>query len=216
MKTYSWQQYKNETEKCMKCRESVHVLIDGKAKPLFTKNEIINTNVLFIMEAPNQDDTYNSSKGYLTIDNETDPSGRFFHELFTQILGFPIEELFLTNSILCLPKKNKNGKYEVNKKLRVNCKSHLETLISAFNPKVVCTLGLKALEMTRIIDNHNCYKLSDSVAKEINWFGRILFPLYHTGLLARKPPYGRSVDSQRKDWMRLKEVINSLNTSGQF
>jgi len=38
-----------------------------------------------VLEAPNFDDTYNPAKGYVTVDRETDETGRFTYELLHHI-----------------------------------------------------------------------------------------------------------------------------------
>jgi uracil-DNA glycosylase family 4 len=201
-----WSDYINTTSNCKLCHNDN--LLDKKAFPLFIKNTPVKTDLLFVLEAPNRDDTYNAMKGYITTEDDTDPSGAFFNELFTKVLCRNISDVFLTNAVLCLPNKNKYGKYSVTSKIGRNCKKNIVQIIDIFQPKVICTLGTKALDILKLIESHNITTLKGNVAIPVNWYNRILFPLYHTGLLARKPPNGRSKELQKKDWEKLREILN--------
>lgn len=167
------------------------------------------TDILFIMEAPNRDDTYKPDKGYLTIGPNTDPSGKFFHDLFLKELQFSEKDRFVTNSVLCLPAL-KNGKYPVTSLQQSNCINNLNELIAVFNPLLVCPMGAKALAATSRLEEHGYKTMAVSVAKPTPWYGRILFPLYHTSGQARNPRNGRPEDRQREDWRKLRAVWQNL------
>ncbi len=172
-----------------------------------------NYDILFVVEAPNLTDTVDGQKGYLTVDPNTDPSGKLFYDLFTNELQLSIENLFVTNSVLCLPAEKKEGEYPVTAKLRSNCKNNLIRLIEEFDPIIVCPLGNIALAATKSIDNHTYSRMKDAVVKETIWFNRILFPLYHTGSKARNKRNGRPEELQREDWRKLKQLYNKLNAT---
>jgi hypothetical protein len=63
--------------------------------------------------------------------------------------------------------------------------------------------------------------MADSVCRELRWYGRILFPLYHTSDQARSPHTGRPETCQREDWQKLKKCLDrqrngaSPNFSGE-
>lgn len=202
-----WEEYK---AKCMKCDICMKEhLLDNHAYPLFRNYPPKSIKILFILEAPNKDDTYNSLKGYLTVDSNTDPSGRLFFKLFTEALRFDIKDLFITNSVLCLPGDNK-GKRSVKAKQRLNCSARLKELIDLFNPQIVCTLGVPALLATNLIERHNHLQIGYAVGKPLRWYKRILYPVYHTSLLARNPLNGRPVEQQYKDWKKLRKLCDDL------
>ena len=134
--------------------------------------------------------------------------------MFTNELQFKIEDLFVTNSVLCLPAAY-NGKYPISSKLRLNCRKNLIKLIEEFSPIIVCPLGTVALAATKSIDNHKYNRLKDAVAREIQWFTRILFPLYHTSRLARNKRNGRPEELQRQDWRKLKDLYEYLKQDNQ-
>ncbi len=202
-----WQIFVDECRQCTRCKSDG--LLDPNAFPILMKNPPRSTDILFILEAPNNDDTYNPKKGYLTVEPDTDPSGRLFHDLFVKELQFPIEDLFVTNSVLCLP-AFKKGKYPVTSLQQSNCKAILSHMIDVFNPLVVCPVGGKALIATNHMSNHGYRKMATSVGKPTLWYGRTLFPLYHTSWLARNPRYGRTEDRQREDWRTLRSVWERL------
>jgi len=201
--------YKNEISSCNICQHHNPPLIHDQAYPLFMKQPSRNYDILFVFETPNLSDTIDKQKGYLTVDPNTDPSGKLFYDLFTKELNREIEDLFVTNSVLCLP-AGTNGKYPVTRLLRNNCKENLSRLIKEFEPLIVCSLGNKALATTKLLEYHKYNQMKDAAAKEINWYGRILFPLFHTSLLARNPRFGRPEELQREDWRNLRKLYNRL------
>ncbi len=198
-----WQQFTTECKQCTRCKDDE--LLDPKAFPVLMKIPARATDILFILEAPNRDDTYNPLKGYLTVDPDTDPSGRFFHDLFVNELGLPIQDLFVTNSVLCLPLLKK-GKYPVTALQQSNCNGILQHMIDVFEPSIVCPVGTKALLATCRLDTHGHRKIATAVANPIPWYGRILFPLYHTSGQARNPRNGRPEHMQRADWRTLRTL----------
>jgi hypothetical protein len=74
-------------------------------------------------------------------------------------------------------------------------------------PAVVATLGGQALAAVGLIEPHGLKSVNAAVARPVPWFGRWLYPLFHTGLLARNGPKGRSADQQRSDWHSLRAFL---------
>jgi len=203
-----WTNFIESRRKCTQC--SCNGLLDKGAFAVFQKEAPRSFDILFILEAPNRDDTYNPKKGYLTIDPDTDPSGRFFCDLFRNELKFPMNDLFVTNSVLCLPAE-KAGKFPVSALQRRNCLPILRQLIDTFNPMIVCPLGTKALIATDGICNHDLRTMATAVANPLNWYDRVLFPLFHTSAQARNPRNGRPEPQQRFDWRKLRAVWKHLH-----
>jgi len=179
-----WKEFISNISKCSLCHYDEPPCIEQNSFPLFMKDFPSQTNLLFIAEAPNFDDTYNRNKGYLTVNPLTDPSGKFFNKLLTKVLYFNERQYCITNSVLCLPKR-KNKSYPVTAKQIKLCLPHLKKKIEIYNPKIVCTLGSVALNAIRKIEDHGYKSQKDCVAKGIIWFNRILFPMYHTSHRAR-------------------------------
>jgi uracil-DNA glycosylase len=201
-----WETYKRRCMKCKRCQG----LLDNAAFPLFMKWPPKSTELLFIWEAPNRDDTCNPDKGYITVDSQTDPSGAFFHDLFVNELRYDVHrDLFVTNSVLCLP-ANRNENRCVTSAQREHCSGRLRQLIDLFNPFVVCPLGTQALKATALIDDHGFRSMAAAVAKQQSWYGRLLFPLYHTSRQARNPRNGRAEERQRADWRQLRTLLDQI------
>ena len=196
--------FKKEASRCTLCRphQLVHQDTSGKwAYPLFDKNIECRSGVLAIAEAPNYDDTFNARKGYLTYDIDTDPTGNFFRELLNTV-GLKTSEVIITNSVLCLPAA-RNGKYPVSSIQASMCSAWISRLISEVNPKVVLTLGGKALEAIKKIERHSL-TLSSGAGKLHRWNGRHLLPIYHPSLPGRA---NRPANMQKRDIQALKKVI---------
>lgn len=204
-----WKEFINGISKCRLCHKVQTPYVENDSYPLFMKEFPDQTNLLFIAEAPNYDDTYNKDKGYLTVNSLTDPSGKFFNKLLTDVLQFNPKQFCVTNAVLCLPKR-KNGNYPVTSPQIEFCLTHLINQIQTYNPKIICTLGSIALNAIRKIEDHGYKSLKGSVGKKINWFNRILFPLYHTSLRARFGPTGRSEELQIEDWKKLKILYDAV------
>ncbi|WP_437923781.1 uracil-DNA glycosylase family protein [Sorangium sp. So ce291] len=203
----SWRQLQREIEACQACREGrASPLIDPAARPLFGRFRPWLEGVLFVFEAPNLDDTVNPSKQYLTIDPETDPSGRFTHLLVTEELGLDVSAFQVTNSVLCLP-AGSGGKYPVRALQTRTCSSNLQRQIDVLRPRVVAPVGSAALAATRILEDHGLRHLTTAVARPVRWYDRWLFPLFHTSMLARNGPAGRRAEQQRADWRHLRAFL---------
>ncbi len=196
--------FKKEASYCTLCRPHQLVCQDTSGKwayPLFDRNMECRSGVLAIAEAPNYDDTYNLSKGYLTYDIETDPTGNFFRELLGTV-DLKTSDVIITNSVLCLPTA-RNGKYPVSSRQISMCSTWISRLITEVNPKVVLTLGGKALEAIKKIERHNL-ALHSGAGKLHSWYGRHLLPLYHPSLLGRA---NRPAATQKRDIGVLKDVV---------
>lgn len=192
---------------CQDCRG--RGLLHSAAKPLFGRFRSRRRGVLFIFEAPNRADTVDPNKGYLTYDAATDPTGRFAHKLFAEVLGLSAEDFQVTNSVLCLPAEKRAGNkatYPVPRMQTRMCSATIRRQITVLDPLVVASVGAKALDALRFVAEHAFPKLSLCVAKPRPWFDRWLFPLFHTGDLGRA---NRSAEKQKDDWASLREFLRS-------
>jgi uracil-DNA glycosylase family 4 len=192
---------------CHDCRS--RGLLHGAAKPLFGRFTPRRGGVLFVFEAPNLGDTEDQKKGYLTYDSATDPTGRFAHILFTEVLGFSAEDFQVTNAVLCLPAARETGKnrtYPVRSAQMRTCSKNICRQIRILDPLVVASVGAKALDALRFVAGHGLPNLSLCVAKPRPWFDRWLFPLFHTSDRGRA---NRSAERQRDDWTRLRDFLRS-------
>lgn len=181
----------------------IYVGVEGTAAPLFHEEGNTNAEVLFVVEAPNYDDTFELSKRRLTVDPDTDPSGRFFYQRLVDDLGLRPEDVMVTNSVLCLPAKAR-GKYPVRAQQRKTCSPHLRTMIEKVDPKIVVPLGTAALEALKLVEPHP-FTLGSCVAQPHAWFGRVLFPLYHPSNLGR---VSRNTAQQIEDYQALRKLLD--------
>lgn len=165
--------------------------------------------VLFVLEAPNRDDTFHSTKGYITMEMDTDPSGRFFRALYLNEARMNPEEMYVTNSVLCLPRR-KGERHPVTSLMMKHCAENLRFMINTYQPSIVCPVGTAALRATKLIEDHGQTRLQDAVATPLPWFDRVLFPLYHTGMLARNGHSGRKADQQQNDWRELRRILDEV------
>lgn len=173
---------------CRTCHDGTcSGLAESGSRPLFVKVAPRRADLLFIAEAPNVKDTFDSDKGYLTVDPKTDPSGAFFHELYSSVLGEEMADLAVTNAALCLP-RTKGGAHPVSGQMLRACQRNLRDQIDVLNPLVVVTLGGVALRAARGLEDHGLSKLADLSERPIPWFGRLLSP---RTTLAHSPETGR-------------------------
>jgi uracil-DNA glycosylase family 4 len=168
-------------------------------KVLSSKNGSIDTKVLFIAEAP----------GRLGADRTSvplfgDATGHNFSRLLNTV-GIRREDIFITNAILCNPKKE-NGNNDTPKENEIqNCSTYLNILIELIKPEFIVTIGLTALKSLNFIEPHNI-SLRNDVSKIKEWNGYKLIPLYHVGPMAM---IHRSYHHQVADYFFLKRTIRT-------
>ena len=175
------------------------------ARPLFHEEGNLSARLLFVVEAPNFDDTYDLDKRRLTIDPETDPSGRFFHERLVFDLGLRPADVMVTNAVLCLPAR-RDGKHPVSPRQRELCAPNLRSIIENVRPQIVVPQGNEALTALARIERHGLV-LKRDVATAHPWFGRLLFPLYHPSRRARMT---RRDAEQVSDYRALRSELERL------
>ncbi len=201
-------QLRDELASCTVCRADG--LLFPNARPLFCKPSTTKARVLFVAEAPNHADTFDADKGYLTYDDDTDPTGVFFRELALDVLGLAEDEVLVTNAVLCLPARTKQNNHKPSATLVSKCAPNLRRQMEVVDPLVVVTMGTVPLQAAAKVEDHGLRRMKDAVASPRPWFGRTLFPVYHPGMLARNGPSGRKADEQRRDWRALRDLLDKL------
>jgi len=205
----AWQALVATQRACTECRTNCQPsLLDDRARPLFGRFTPWQKGLLFVFEAPNLEDTTNPAKGYLTYDRVTDPTGRFARTLMTEELGLDPDFFQVTNSVLCLPCA-RGDKFPVKAGQATRCSSRIRKQIEVLDPVVVVAVGAQALTSLQRIDKYEFRRLSEAVAVPKKWFGRWLFPVFHTGMLARNARGGRPEQLQRGDWRKLRQFLDS-------
>ncbi len=172
----------------------------SRKKVLSKSNGNLNSKVVFIAEAPGR-----LGAECTGIPLYGDRTGDNFEMLLGNI-GWSRDDIFITNSILCNPQdENGNNSTPTQDEIK-NCSYYLEMTLELLNPDIIVTLGIKALNALKFIENHN-YVLKDSVAKKLPWNNRYLFPLYHMGPRAT---IHRGIMKQRADFIVLSHIVDPI------
>lgn len=169
-----------------------------RKKVLSKYNGNLNSKVMFIAEAPGR-----LGAECTGIPLYGDKTGSNF-ELLLSNIGWNREEIFISNAILCNPQDVNGNNATPTPSEIVNCSYYLEMLINIVNPEVIVTLGVKALEALKYIEDHK-FVLKECVGKDLDWYNRKLFPLYHMGPRAT---IHRSLLQQRADFIKLSHVAS--------
>lgn len=166
-KLINFQKLCAEAENCRICPD----LADKKAV-LSELNGNLNPKVFFIAEAPGRQGADRTRRPFYG-----DKSGENFQK-FLDSIELSRENIFITNAVMCSPRKE-NGANRSPKKSEIkNCSAFLQRTINLLQPKVIATLGSVALEALKSIEYHQI-SLKNDIGKSFEWNGRILVPLYH-------------------------------------
>jgi DNA polymerase len=208
----------SEVEKCEKCQR-----FKKRQKCLSDKNGNLDATVLFIALAP--------AKGAKATGCplKGDTVGNNFDSLLNYIHWGDRKNIFVTNAILCNvikdekdegenePKSDEKKKYEyieVKPDEIKNCNEYLERTIEIIDPKVVITLGEKALNALKLIEGHNYSLINNAADTELIWNRRRLFPLYlmTEGIITQGI---RTMEQQVEDFEKLKSIVDSLGRNSE-
>ncbi|HEX4948244.1 MAG TPA: uracil-DNA glycosylase [Blastocatellia bacterium] len=162
-----FRQLEQDAAACLLCermqeRKAVLSELNGSLRP----------RVLFIAEAPGR-----NGADRTRIPFHGDASGATFEKLLASI-NLTRAEIFITNTVLCSPRKPSGANDKPTRGEIRNCSDFLRRTIEVINPPVIATLGAVALEALKLIAPHD-YTLKESAAQLLNWNGRTLVPLYH-------------------------------------
>jgi DNA polymerase len=156
-----------KARKCMICPD-----LADKIAVLSKMNGNINPKVMFIAEAPGRQGADRTRKPF-----SGDNSGKNFDKLLDSI-NLKREDIFITNAVLCSPRKPGGANRRPKKSEMNNCADYLEKTINLIDSPIIVTLGTVALEALKRIEEHDL-KIRDNVANVIKWYNRRLIPLYH-------------------------------------
>lgn len=135
-------------------------------------NGSLHSSVLFIAEAPGR-----NGGDKTRVPLVGDASGANFTK-FINSIGLEREQIFVTNSVLCNPRKSSGANRKPTQKESVNCATFLRRQIEVLNPRVIVTLGSVALAAIKTIEYHE-FSLRQHAGKVLNWHNNLLVPLYH-------------------------------------
>jgi DNA polymerase len=188
-------QLANEAAACVVCermreRQAVLSRLNGALRP----------RVMFIAEAPGR-----NGADRTRIPFHGDTSGRNFESLLGSI-KLSRDEVFITNTVLCSPRKPSGANDKPSRSEIRNCSGFLRRQIELINPPVIATLGAVALDALKMIEAHD-YLLRDAAAKILRWNGRLLVPLYHPSpqvIITVRP-----LDRQKRDFRSILKAIKT-------
>lgn len=182
-----------KAKNCLKCPD-----LTDKIAVLSKLNGNLNPRVMFIAEAPGRQGADRTRKPF-----SGDNSGRNFQILLDSI-NLKRKEIFITNAVLCSPRKPSGANRRPKKSEMNNCASFLERTIKLINPPIIATLGTVALEALKKIAGHEL-KIRENVAEVVEWNGFRLIPLYHPSpqVIASH----RNMEQQIEDYKILEKEI---------
>ncbi|CAN5225669.1 uracil-DNA glycosylase [soil metagenome] len=183
----------SEARACLICKA-----MQDKTAVLSELNGNLDPKVLFIAEAPGRQGADRTRKPF-----SGDKSGANFQVLLDSI-DLKREEIFITNAVLCSPRKESGANRKPTKNEIKNCSNYLKGIINLINPNLIATLGSVALEALKTIENHQ-FTLKTYAGSLHKWNRRLLIPLYHPSpqvvITVRKMP------QQLADFQTLKKAI---------
>jgi uracil-DNA glycosylase family 4 len=189
-----------EAAACRRC-EAMY----GRTAVLSERNGSVEARVMFIGEAPGR-----QGGDRTRIPFSGDQSGHNFGRYIASI-NLAREEIFITNSVLCNPRKESGANRKPSTRESLNCAVFLQRQIELVAPRVVVTLGAVALAALSRIEYHQ-FTLKDSAGRVCVWNGRLLVPLYHPSpqVLASH----RREDAQLRDYAAVARAIRRSADKG--
>lgn len=144
----------------------------GRRAVLSEHNGRVGARVMFIGEAPGR-----QGGDRTRVPFSGDQSGRNF-ERFLASIGLARDEIFITNSALCNPRRESGANRAPTRAELKSCSGFLRRQIEIIDAPVIVTLGAVALAALGGIEYHGL-SLRESAGQIHEWHGRILVPLYH-------------------------------------
>lgn len=156
-----------EAAACRRCEAMC-----GRRAVLSGLNGRAGARVMFIGEAPGRQGGDRTRAPF-----SGDQSGRNFTRFMASI-NLAREEIFITNAVLCNPRRASGANRPPTRAEIMNCSAFLRRQIEVVSPRVVVTMGRVSLEALRGIEYHQL-NLREAAGKVFEWAGRLLVPLYH-------------------------------------
>lgn len=195
-KLEKFNQLVNDAQGCQKCenlRERTAVLSD--------LNGNINSKVLFIAEAPGR-----TGGDRTRIPMSGDLSGANFDK-FIESINLRREDIFITNSVLCNPRKESGANRKPTRTESTNCADFLRRQIETLDAPIIATLGAVALEALKAIAYHQ-FSLKTDAGKIVTWNEKILVPLYHPS--PQVIASSRRANQQIEDYKAIAEALKVI------
>jgi uracil-DNA glycosylase family 4 len=153
-------------------------------------NGNLNPRVLFIAEAPGR-----QGGDRTRVPLSGDQSGRNFARFLSSI-NMARAEIFITNAVLCNPRKTSGANRKPTVSEVLNCSGFLRRQIEVLDPPVIVTLGAVSLAALKLVEYHEL-TLKENAGQVHEWNGRLLVPVYH--------PSPQVLASHRRDAAQLRD-----------
>ena len=177
--------------------------MEGRRRVLSPANGPLSARVVFVAEAPGR---LGGDKGGVPLTG--DASGRNFLR-YLQAAGLTRTDVFVTNAALCNPRTLRGTNAPPSPLELKNCSPFLLRTLAVVRPRVLVTLGTKALAALNLIAPHD-FTLRDHAALPVPWNGLTLFPLYHPSPQVAVSPTGRNHEQQEADYRALGQFLIGL------
>lgn len=194
-KTTAFKRLAEEAAACVRCDR----MCDRRAV-LSRLNGPITARVMLIAEAPGR-----NGADRTRIPFHGDASGINFEKLLASI-HLTRDDIFITNSVLCSPRKASGANDRPTRTELRNCSAFLRRQIELIDPAVIATLGAVALDTLKLIEPHS-FTLALQAARILVWNNRLLVPLYHPSPQAVAA--SRSLEAQLADFQAIRQALLS-------
>jgi uracil-DNA glycosylase family 4 len=173
---------------------------------LSDRNGEVGARVMFIGEAPGR-----QGGDRTRVPFSGDQSGRNFQRFIASI-GLTRADIFITNAVLCNPRRASGANRPPTRKEIINCSDFLRRQIETIDPRVVVTLGAVSLDALRRIEYHDL-SLKEAAGHVYEWSGRLLVPVYHPSpqVLASH----RREDAQLRDYKGIAHALARAGLTGE-
>ncbi|REJ78874.1 MAG: uracil-DNA glycosylase [Acidobacteria bacterium] len=185
-----------EARKCCICEA-----MRDKTAVLSKLNGNLDPRVFFVAEAPGRQGADRTRRPFYG-----DKSGENFQVLLDSI-DLKRDDIFITNSVLCSPRKPNGANRRPLKSEMNNCSDYLRRTLQLIDPRLIVPLGSVALEALGMLEPHNL-TLKTGVGRVVKWNKRELLPLYHPSpqVIASH----RNLEAQLKDYAVLGKALTRL------
>lgn len=171
--------------------------MNGRRRVLSEKNGDINSNVVFVGEAPGRLGADRTGVPFFG-----DQAGQRFERLLG-VAGLSRRDVFITNAVLCNPRDEKGNNASPTKQEVKNCSLHLSILLDVIQPELIVPLGRWALGALDTIESHGL-ELRRDVRKPVRWSKYTVVPMYHPG---PRSAIHRNTIEQDRDFSFLGEML---------
>ncbi len=185
-----------EVQACRQCPR-----MEGRRRVLSPANGPLTARVLFIAEAPGR---LGGEKGGIPLTG--DASGRNFGR-YLVAAGLRRGDVFVTNAALCNPQTPRGTNAPPSPAELRRCSPFLLRTLDVVRPRLIVTLGSKALAALALIVPH-AVSLREHAATPTVWNGYTLFPLYHPSPQVAVSPTGRKHSQQEDDYRALRRLLD--------